>query len=62
MDNRELDIARTRYLETQGYQVIRFWNNQVFEEMEGVLTALTLALSPGGGGDVLREGWGHLRA
>ena len=45
MDNRELDIARTRYLETQGYQVIRFWNNQVFEEMEGVLTALTLALS-----------------
>ena len=45
MDNRELDISRTRYIEKQGYQVIRFWNNQVFHETEAVLHALSLALS-----------------
>jgi very-short-patch-repair endonuclease len=32
---READEARTRYLEREGYRVIRFWNNDVIERTEG---------------------------
>jgi very-short-patch-repair endonuclease len=31
------DETRTRYLEQQGFQVMRFWNNEVLCETEGVL-------------------------
>lgn len=31
------DEVRTKYLESQGYKVIRFWNNEVSENLEGVL-------------------------
>lgn len=31
------DEHRTRRLHDAGYQVLRFWNNQVIEEMENVL-------------------------
>ncbi|GAB2179154.1 endonuclease domain-containing protein [Dongia sp. agr-C8] len=34
---KEQDEARTRYLEARGYRVIRFWNNEVFENIDGVL-------------------------
>ncbi len=30
------DEGRTAWLEDQGFRVIRFWNNQVLEELEGV--------------------------
>ena len=30
------DEARTAWLEGQGFRVIRFWNNQVLDELEGV--------------------------
>ena len=33
----EADQARTYWLETHGYRVIRFWNNEVLENLEGVL-------------------------
>jgi len=36
---------RTRFLQSKGYQVVRFWNNEVLGNLEGVLEALTLALS-----------------
>lgn len=36
----EQDLKRTRGLEQLGYQVIRYWNNDVLENMEGVLTNL----------------------
>ena len=39
------DIVRTKYLESKGYKVIRFWNNEVIENLEGVFDTLTLALS-----------------
>ena len=32
----EQDAARTRWLESQGFRVLRFWNNQVLREIEGV--------------------------
>lgn len=31
------DAARTRYIEAQGFRVIRFWNNDVLGNTEGVL-------------------------
>jgi very-short-patch-repair endonuclease len=39
------DLNRTNFLQSKGYQVIRYWNNEVLGNIEGVLEALTLALS-----------------
>ncbi len=39
------DQARIEWLENNGYRVLRFWNNEVFENLEGVLTVVTNALS-----------------
>ncbi len=36
----EADEARTQLIEAHGYQVIRFWNNEVFENMDGVLESI----------------------
>jgi very-short-patch-repair endonuclease len=34
---KEKDEKRTAYLIEQGYQVIRFWNNDVLENIDGVI-------------------------
>src|SRR3954451_7527453 len=34
------DEVRDRYLRTQGYRVMRFWNNDVLSNIEGVLTVI----------------------
>ncbi|MVZ97758.1 endonuclease domain-containing protein [Sphingorhabdus sp. IMCC26285] len=39
------DAIRTKYLESEGYQVIRFWNNDVNHNLEGVLTTITNAVA-----------------
>jgi very-short-patch-repair endonuclease len=39
------DEARTRYLEANGYRVLRFWNNEVYENMPGVLSAIDTAVN-----------------
>lgn len=39
-----VDAARTRYLERCGYRVLRFWNNDVFEQQVAVLAAIFDAL------------------
>ena len=36
----ERDAVRTAWLEAQGYSVIRFWNNEVMDNIEGVLTTI----------------------
>lgn len=38
------DKARTRRIEAEGYRVIRFWNNEVNEALEGVLIRIAEAL------------------
>lgn len=38
------DPARTAYLEAQGYRVLRFWNNEVNENVLGVLETILAAL------------------
>ena len=42
----EYDEERTRYLEVQGYKVIRFWNSQVMNDIEGVINAIELTMEP----------------
>ena len=43
----DYDAERTRWLESRGFKVIRFWNNQVLEEPEGVEDAILIALQKG---------------
>ena len=40
-ESREYDAERTAYLNANGVEVVRFWNNDVLCEMEGVLERLT---------------------
>jgi len=35
------DAARTRYLESEGYRVVRYSNTEVMENMDGVLSHLS---------------------
>ncbi|MDK1030187.1 MAG: DUF559 domain-containing protein [Anaerolineae bacterium] len=44
LDQEEYDTKRTAYLEAQGYQVIRFWNNQVSNDISGVLRTIQRAI------------------
>jgi very-short-patch-repair endonuclease len=38
------DLERTRYLESRGYRVLRFWNGDILNNIEGVLKRITDAL------------------
>jgi very-short-patch-repair endonuclease len=38
------DEARTRWLEAAGYRVIRFWNNDLVNNMDGVLQSIYAAV------------------
>jgi len=38
------DEQRSLFLEKRGFKVIRFWNNDVIENTEGVLEAIRLAV------------------
>ena len=40
----EADTQRTRWLEDKGFHVIRFWNNDVLRNTDGVLTMILEAL------------------
>ncbi len=39
-----VDANRTRFLEERGYRVLRFWNNDVVENFDGVLQTVIEAL------------------
>lgn len=39
------DCLRTRFLEDCGFTVVRFWNNEIMDNLNEVLETLTLALS-----------------
>ena len=46
LESVEYDDARTTYLMNWGFATIRFWNNQVLNEMAEVKEAILLALKP----------------
>ena len=35
------DKQRTEYLEHEGYRILRFWNNDVLQNIEGVIFKIT---------------------
>jgi very-short-patch-repair endonuclease len=41
------DQQRDAWLSGQGFIVLRFWNNEVMQQLEGVLEQIRLTLSPG---------------
>ncbi|MFC0304554.1 endonuclease domain-containing protein [Rhizorhabdus histidinilytica] len=43
-ENREYDVGRDAYLRSEGYRVIRVWNNEVTGNLPGVLEAIRCAL------------------
>ncbi|MBK8375186.1 endonuclease domain-containing protein [Sphingorhabdus sp.] len=47
------DANRAAFLEAEGYRILRFWNSDVDQNMEGVLTIIADALPLVG-----RDGWG----
>jgi very-short-patch-repair endonuclease len=42
--NKAHDDARTRWLEKEGYRVLRFWNNDIGKNIDGVVEAIYAAL------------------
>jgi very-short-patch-repair endonuclease len=38
------DHERTRFLESEGYRVMRFWNRDIVQNLDGVLTAIKAEL------------------
>ena len=53
------DASRTRRIEAAGYRILRFWNNGVLGNLEGVLDEIQRALPPNP--DPSPQGGGELR-
>ena len=45
-ENAASDARRTKFLESEGYRVLRFWNNDVLENIDGVLEMIQNAILP----------------
>ena len=45
LGQKEYDEERTKYLESRGYRVLRFWNNDVMKDMENVLKVIWSVLN-----------------
>ena len=40
----ERDVIRSKFLESEGYRVLRFWNNEVLANIDGVLEVIQSAV------------------
>ncbi len=45
LDNQEYDLNRTIFLNTLGFRVLRFWNNQILIELKDVLNRIYAELT-----------------
>ncbi len=45
LEQEEYDVERTKYFESLGYKVLRFWNNDVMNDINSVIRVLEIALS-----------------
>ncbi len=50
LEQKEYDQERTKYLESRGYRVLRFWNNDVMNNMQTVLQVIWSVLNEEKGG------------
>jgi very-short-patch-repair endonuclease len=39
-DDRAADAERTRFLQQRGFRVLRFWNNEVLEDIDSILNRI----------------------
>ncbi len=44
LEQEEYDQGRTKYLESLGYKVVRFWNNDVTKNIDGVILVIMQAM------------------
>jgi len=51
LEQEEYDEERTKNLESVGYKVIRFWNNDVMNNIDGVILAIIYAMGNENGKD-----------
>ena len=42
----QYDIERTKYLESLGYIVVRFWNDEIYKNIDGVMQRLHEIVTP----------------
>jgi adenine-specific DNA-methyltransferase len=47
VDRAKQDAVRTHWLESQGFTVLRFWNDEVLRNTDAVLDVIVRALEPG---------------
>jgi very-short-patch-repair endonuclease len=47
LEQQDYDEERTKYLEARGYRVLRFWNNDVINNIDAVLQVVWSALKEG---------------
>ena len=50
LEQEEYDAERTAFLQSKGYRVLRFWNNDVMNDIDSVLTVIWDALKEKNGG------------
>ncbi len=46
LEQQEYDAERTAFLEAKGYRILRFWNNDVMNNIEAVLDSIWEAAHP----------------
>jgi very-short-patch-repair endonuclease len=46
LEERTNDARRTAFLETKGWTVLRFWNAEVYDNLDGVLASIEARLPP----------------
>ena len=44
LDQEDYDAERTAYLESKGYHILRFWNNEIENDLEAIMLVIDLAL------------------
>jgi very-short-patch-repair endonuclease len=45
LEQQQYDDERTAFLQSKGYRVLRFWNNDVLNDLNGVMSAILEALN-----------------
>ena len=45
LDNQSYDMARTAWLNTHGFKVLRFWNNEVLQDTASVIEVILRTLT-----------------
>jgi len=45
LDQQDYDAERTEFLKAKGYRVLRFWNNDILNNIQGVMAAVLQAIS-----------------